>query len=187
LPEQGPATGDAADLVVAWRYWQLAAGRRLRSVSQRGVVWAPGRALHARCRGGDEHAAPDPGCSCGIYGAVSLDALWEHGVCLGPEALVVGEVALWGVVLPDGLGYRAASAYPRRLAVVAGTLPDGSVAQLVESLGAYGVPVEVTSRDQAVGDVSATIMGFLAMSRTASTLPAAPAAGSPDRGREPNG
>lgn len=169
-----------ADPVVAWRYWQLdGAVRRLRSVSQRRVVWAPGTPVRAQCLGGG-HAAPDPGCACGIYGTLDLDALRDHGVCLGPEPLVMGRVALWGALVPDGRAYRAQYGYPRRLSVVRETVAPEELDDLVERLGEYGVPVDVASQAEAVGDVSATIMGFLAMSGAAPAP--APRRQPPERG-----
>lgn len=165
-----PATG--------WRYWQLAVGEAvaLRSLSQRGFVWHPGRTMVARCANGGalEQQHPDvpaTDCGCGIYASVDLASLHDQALCLRPVPLVVGEVALWGRVLTaeraDGRGQdrRGQFAYPLRLSVVTETLVGTPVEEAVESLGIYQVPVGVTSLDEAVGEVSRTIMNNLSMSR----------------------
>lgn len=157
------------DRLMAWRYWQLTPDRvHLRSVSQRAFVWKPGEPLGARCVG-ERHPAPSPGCSCGIYGASTLAALREHGVCLTPAPLVVGEVGLWGAVVDDGDAYRAEYGYPERLSVVTESLGPGGTegegaADVVASLSAYGVSVGTTSMEHALGEISSTIMRFLSMS-----------------------
>ena len=154
--------------VIGWRYWQLVpeAGL-LRSVSQRRFQWVPGRALRASCIAGG-HASPAERCNCGIYAAPDLDTLRGRSMCLAPEALVVGEVALWGRVASDGTSHRGEYAYPRTLLVVGETVPNGSRPAVSDALAAYGVPVGTMPLQQAVSDVSAATMAFQAMSlRTA--------------------
>ena len=150
--------------VTGWRYWQLEPGGWLRSVSHRRFQWPPGRPLRAGCIGGG-HAAPAEGCSCGVHGSPDLEALRDHGLCLGPEVLVVGQVALWGRVVSDEHGLRGEHGYPASLAVVRETVSEELLAPVVEALGAYGVPVSVTSAAEAVGDVSAALLAFQAMAR----------------------
>ncbi len=145
----------------AWRYWRFAAGTgRLASVSQRGFTWEPGAPFRARCVGGG-HAAPDPGCSCGIHASSGLASLRDQALCLAPGALVVGEVALWGRVVLDDHGYRGQYASPCRLWLVGS--PAGDDATL-KSLGEYGVPVSTMADAEAVGDASAATRAYLAMS-----------------------
>ncbi|MGI9119402.1 MAG: hypothetical protein ACR2G7_04660 [Acidimicrobiales bacterium] len=155
------------DHVIAWRYWQVPPGPAvLRSVTQKHCTWSPGQRLTAICVGVG-HDAPAEGCACGIYGSGDLGSLRDHGLCLAPDmALVVGQVGLWGTVLPDGHGYRAQYAYPRELALVQGSVGDDVATVLTEGLGAYGVPVRTTTLHQAVGDVSAAVLAFQAMSAT---------------------
>ncbi|MDP8992895.1 MAG: hypothetical protein M3N31_07595 [Actinomycetota bacterium] len=153
----------ADDPVVGWRYWQLAEGQRLRSVSHRRFEWPPGRPLRATCAAGG-HPAPAERCNCGIYAALDLATLRERGMCLVPEALVVGEVALWGRVASDGDGHRGEYAYPKTVLLVDGTLPDGDRPAVMGDLAAYGVPVGSTSLDEAVGEVSAGVLAHQAMS-----------------------
>ena len=154
----------AAEPVVGWRYWQLQPGTAvLRSVTHKSHGWTPGRPLRAACRGSG-HPAPAEGCSCGIYGSEDLESLREHGLCLVPGPLVVGQVALWGKVVADGHGYRGEYGYPATLRVVRETVTPGSLAALLDALGAYGVAVRPTGMEQAVGEVSATILSFQAMS-----------------------
>lgn len=160
-----PPPPPPADALVAWRYWQVApVTSRLRSVSHRRFDWVPGRALRAACVGGG-HPAPAEGCSCGVHGSRDLDTLRAHGLCLAPrQPLVVGEVALWGRVVPDGDGWRAEWGYPRSLALVVDTVAGEALPALVGHLRAYGVPVDTTSLSSAVGDVSAALLAFQAMS-----------------------
>jgi hypothetical protein len=151
---------------VGWRYWRLVPGPRLRSVSQRGFTWEPGRPMVARCAGAGEagHDVPAAGCACGLHASPDVASLQAGALCLAPGPLVVGEVSLWGTVVVDDHGYRGRYAYPRRLEVVRESLPEHSLDGVVAGLGAYRVPVDTTSLEAAVGPASATIMGFLAMS-----------------------
>ena len=150
--------------VVGWRYWQLSThGPVLRSVSHRRFEWAPGRPLRAWCTAGG-HAAPAERCNCGIYAARDLDTLRGRGMCLAPGGLVVGEVALWGRVASHEDGYRGELAYPRWLALVEDTVPQGSRAEVLEALAAYGVPVGTMPLAKAVGEVSAAVLAHLTMS-----------------------
>ena len=154
-----------ADPVSGWRYWQLHPSTGLlRSVTHRMVAWHPHRPQHAVCLIGG-HDAPAPGCACGIHAAPTLAALREEGLCLKPaEALVVGEVALWGAVVADEHGLRAEYAYPRALSlVVPPAAPPDTVSQ--GALEAYGVAVDTVAPEDAVGEVAAAILTFQAMSR----------------------
>lgn len=153
-----------AEPVTGWRYWQLRPGTvELRSVTHKSHGWRPGQPLRAACQGGG-HPAPDEGCSCGIYGSEDLESLRQHGLCLAPGALVVGQVALWGKVVADGHGYRGQYGYPATLQLVGETVSAESLAAVLDALGAYDVPVGTTSMDHAVGEVSATILALQAMS-----------------------
>jgi hypothetical protein len=180
-PRGGPARGlgavrgrrlilrDQADPVFGWRYWQLSPRRRLRSVTQRGFEWQPGQALRAQCVE-IGHPAPAERCNCGVYANPELEALRQHGLCLAPEAIVVGQVALWGKVVVDEPSLRGEFAYPARLSLVVDSLADGTPAEdLLEGLTAYGVPVHSTSLDDAVAGMSRDMLKFQAMSRRASS------------------
>jgi hypothetical protein len=169
--------------VTGWRYWQLGAGptMQLSSLSQRGFAWPPGQPMVARCAEvtgrsagvveQHRHRAPGRSCGCGIHASVDLPSLQAQALCLRPVPLVVGEVALWGEVITEeradrrGRDHRGQFAYPLRLSIVGETLVGGGVAEAVEGLGVYEVPVAVTSLEQAVGELSQTIMRFLSMSR----------------------
>lgn len=156
----------AGDPVVGWRYWHLELEPvRLGSVTQRGFTWKQRRPMQARCVSSG-HAAPAPGCACGVYAGADLGALREHGLCLPAGGLVVGEVELWGLVLVEQDGYRGELGYPRRLSVVEETVDAGALPGVLESLASgYGVPVGSVGRADAVGEVSAAIAAFLDMSR----------------------
>ena len=112
------------------------------------------------------HEAPAPGCACGIHAAASLERLRDESLCLRPtEALVVGEVSLWGAVVVDDHGLRAQYAVPRRLSLVVGAGDEAAVAAALAQLGAYRVPVGAVAPEEAVGDVAAAILAHQAMSR----------------------
>jgi hypothetical protein len=112
------------------------------------------------------HPAPAERCNCGLYANPDLDALRQHGLCLAPEAIVIGQVALWGRVVDDEPSYRAEFAYPARLSVVADSVVDDTpIETLVAGLDAYRVPVLTTTLDQAVAGMSADMLRFQAMSR----------------------
>ncbi len=161
--------------VVGWRYWQLTPplrsgpqpARRLRSVTQRRIEWPPGSVLRAACLGAG-HRAPDERCDCGLYGARDLPTLREHGLCLAPEALVVGRVALWGRIVPDVSGWRGEYASPAALSVVPELVLEEELPGVLASLEAYGVPVDTMALTDAVAGVTATTLAFQAMAQNAS-------------------
>ena len=171
-----PASGPGLSLIVrgrddpvfGWRYWQLSSRRLLRSVTQREVEWPPGRVLRALCVEVG-HPAPAERCNCGRYANPALEALRQHGLCLAPEAIVLGQVALWGKVVDDEPSYRAEFAYPARLSLVVDSLVDDTPPEtLLEGLSAYGVPVLTITLDEAVAGMSADMLKFQAMSRRTS-------------------
>jgi hypothetical protein len=156
---------EQADPVFGWRYWQLSPRRLLRSVTQHEFEWPPGRVLKAVCVEVG-HPAPADRCNCGLYANPDLEALREHGLCLAPDVIVLGQVALWGKVVDDEPSYRAEFAYPARLSLVVDSLIDDTpVETLLESLAAYRVPVHTTSLDEAVTGMSADMLKYQAMSR----------------------
>ncbi len=159
---------DRGDPVFGWRYWQLSPRRLLRSVTQRGFEWPPGKVLKAVCVE-IGHPAPAERCNCGVYANPELEALRQHGLCLAPEAIVLGQVALWGKVVDDEPSLRAELAYPARLSLVVDSLADDTPAEtILEGLTAYGVPVHATTLDDAVAGMSADMLKFQAMSRRTS-------------------
>lgn len=146
--------------ITAWRYWQLAEGGVLRSVSHTRFRWPVGEPLRAVCVSGG-HDPPVAGCGCGIYGAHDLATLRDRSMCLDPDPVVVGEVDLWGPVVSDGEDHRARFAYPRRLLVVEASARDSDA---VSDLGAYGVEVGTIPAEEALNDVSAQLIAFQALS-----------------------
>ncbi len=156
---------DSVTPIVAWRYWRLGgADGLLRSLTGRHQRWEPGQALRARCRfddvdrtdwryrmvsgfSVDPHPAPAEGCTCGLYAARSLGAL-RGQMLFGLNRMVVGQVSLWGKVIPGQHGYRAEFAYPDRLCVFEGVINrDPGV---LDALSAYAVPVEIVGNRQGV-------------------------------------
>jgi len=90
-----------------------------------------------------EHEAPLESCLCGIYAAKDLETL--RRVLNG--GLIVGEVYLWGKVIPGELGYRAQYAYPKSLRLVTKGVPD----HVLESLRAYCDDVGLMTPKEAWG------------------------------------
>lgn len=133
-------------------------------MTQRRFEWPPGRVLRARCLEVG-HPAPADRCNCGLYANPDFDALRQHGLCLAPDVIVVGQVALWGKVVDDEPSFRGEFAYPARLSLVVDSLVDGTSPEaLVEGLGAYRVPVHTTTLEEAVAGPSADMLKFQAMS-----------------------
>ncbi len=134
-------------------------------MTQRGFEWPPGRVLKAVCVE-IGHPAPADRCNCGIYANPDLEALRQHGLCQAPEAIVLGQVALWGKVVDDEPSLRGELAYPARLSLVVDSLADDTPAEtILEGLTAYRVPVHATTLDDAVAGMSADMLKFQAMSR----------------------
>jgi hypothetical protein len=136
---------DAVGVVVGWRSWRIAladGAPRLRPMTRIGTCagawWPPTRSLDAVCRMCGHHA-PDMFCSCGVYATDSFAELDELGfVDRAGNAVAVGTVALWGVVVQSERGWRAEHAYPRQVWVAPCS------AQFADGLAtAYGIPVEV--------------------------------------------
>ena len=137
-------------------------------MTQRDFEWPPGRVLKAVCVEVG-HPAPADRCNCGLYANPDLEALRQHGLCLAPDVIVLGQVALWGKVVVDEPSYRGQFAYPARLSLVVDSLVDDNpTGDLVEGLGAYRVPVHTTTLDEAVAGMSADMLRFQAMSRRTS-------------------
>ena len=158
----------AAAPVRAWRYWQVSPRRRLRSVAQKHIEWPVDRPLKARCVGGG-HPAPAPSCSCGISGAQDLETLRQHGLCVAPGGLVVGQVDLWGRVVPEPHGYRGELGKPASIGLVTESLEDGETRQrVVAGLAEYGVGVTLVSLEEAVAGVTAATLAFQVMAARAS-------------------
>jgi hypothetical protein len=154
---------DAIEPIVGWRYWRLGHDGRLRSLTGGQHVWVPGQAIEAGCRFADAdsrdrrlqlvpgygvgpHASPGAGCTCGLYASRDLHRL-RGQILFGLRRMVVGEVSLWGTVIPGQHGYRAQYAYPKRLCVFE-RVADADPALLL-ALADYGVPVEVIPQRRA--------------------------------------
>jgi hypothetical protein len=121
------------------------------------------------CLGGG-HPAPSAGCSCGISGASDLETLRQHGLCVAPGGLVVGEVDLWGRVVAEPYGYRGEYGRPASIGLVGESVEDDVLRQRVlDALAAYGAPVTVVTLDEAVAGVTAATLAFQVMSSRASS------------------
>lgn len=122
--------------------------------------------MNAVCVGGG-HPAPSEGCWCGISGARDLESLRQHGLCVLPGALIVGEVDLWGRILEESYGYRAEHARPASLGLVEGTAGNDLEA-VFAALEAYQVPVTSVPLDEAVAGTTAQMLAFQVMSSRSS-------------------
>lgn len=154
----------ARDPLVGWRYWLLRPTLQLGAVSHRRIEWPLGEPLRAVCLTGG-HDAPSAGCACGIHASAERAELLGYGLCLAPGVpLVLGRVALWGAVVTDDHGWRGELAYPVELSLVLGTGDPSETPALLAGLSQYGVPVDTAGAAEAVGEVSAAILAFQAMS-----------------------
>lgn len=137
-------------------------------MAQRHVEWPPGQQLNAVCVGGG-HPAPSADCWCGVSGAKDLDSLRDHGLCVLPGPLVVGQVDLWGRVELERYGYRAQHALPATIGLVEGTAGGAEEqARVVAALELYGVPVTLVPLEEAVAGATAIMLANQVMSYRAS-------------------
>jgi hypothetical protein len=134
------AAPDTIEPFLGWRTWRvvrLAGGLRLASPTY-GALWPPRTPAEALCP--LDHEPPQEGCHCGLHALKAENRVQLHRY-LNPSSLqAVGEVSLWGRVVEGTHGFRAASAYPRRLWLVA---PEGDVKEVAaEALRTtYGLDV----------------------------------------------
>jgi hypothetical protein len=125
---------DNAEPVSGWRAWELdieTFGPEkpvLRSPSHE-MIWMPRQEVEARCdkfgkftpqgTGANHgHVPPVSNCSCGLYAARTYEHLMTmsyHAYGEDTPFRVVGEVAMWGGLIPATLGWRGQKAYPTRL------------------------------------------------------------------------
>jgi hypothetical protein len=186
---------DAVEPVVGWRYWRVGSHGHLTSIGPGKQEWMPGRAFAAHCRHerldpDDErwrlvdgswwrpHKSPDESCPCGIYAARDLRSLRSR-VLFGMRFCVVGEVSLWGKVIPGSRGFRAEFAYPKRLFVIRGAI--GNEQRTIGALKAYRVPVETIAYNRAVFSPALAVTEILSRLRT----PPAPRPVPDGRGADP--
>ncbi|HYX12639.1 MAG TPA: hypothetical protein VE817_11660 [Candidatus Acidoferrum sp.] len=116
LDHRRPEIPTFVEAVTAWRGWSLVEvdGEVRLSSLTRPEVWTP-RAPHAASCPKGRTPTPQRRCRCGVYAAVSPEALAELRALPGG---VVGEVSLWGRVIEHGRGFRAGVGYPARLGLV---------------------------------------------------------------------
>ncbi len=102
-------------LVYGLRTWTVAgpAGAERLTGPQRGTPWPVGGALAARCEQTPGHAAPAPGCRCGIHAFHPRPAAARR--LLQSRSEVAGIVAAWGSVEVHEDGLRAQHARPHAL------------------------------------------------------------------------
>ena len=128
---------------VGWKVWRVehdSDRTHLRSVLY-GDVWPVDETVEAACHRmlRTSHAAPSPGCECGIHAGRTLEA-WDHYLAVDVESRVFGRVLVWGSVLEATEGWRAAFARPVEIFVPT-AVTDG--ARVAEGLRSYGVQVHL--------------------------------------------
>ncbi len=151
------AIPDAVSPIVGWRYWNLDEKGVLKStvVEDR---WEPKSAKTAICRPlpGQldhkhvPHPSPHASCTCGCYAAKDLENLRKIVRFIYTNRLVVGEVSLWGRVIPAEHGFRSEFAYPKKLFIVPETFRNGDQAiEIAAGLGRlYGVETDLMPFDE---------------------------------------
>jgi len=140
------------DGVVSWRFWEIAEtddGWRLRSPYW-SSSWLPGEEFRGECLVVDRalrvasqpHEAPGDACRCGVYGGTygQLQSFLRANVARRAAVPVIGQVLLWGTVVPAQGGWRASHAYPLQLSV--STLSRRAY-DVAAGLEAYDVPVDL--------------------------------------------
>ena len=120
---------------VGWRGWQVTVRGHVAFLHSivHDALWPASEAFQAVCSKG--HTAPDDRCTCGVYAARSLPHLRKIAY---HTFAVLGEVHLWGTVVPGRLGWRAQYAYPKQLYV-----PHERYHVVAPLRTSYGVPVNL--------------------------------------------
>lgn len=122
---------DVIGEVIGWRVWRVLRinqGKELRLQSlgaggpTHAAVWTPGKIMEAFCS--KNHTPPDENCSCGFYAASTREHLLSMHYHSGfnyedtNDALVIGEVAMQGKIIPGTQGWRAQRVRPFRVFVL---------------------------------------------------------------------
>lgn len=116
--------------VIGWRVWGVRQAHRngppiLISLDLC-TRWPHQAYLHADCRFGYTHPAPDENCQCGLYAARDLEHLSRSHYFADRNRpryletsgiIAYGQVAMAGLVIPHARGWRAAQARPVSLRV----------------------------------------------------------------------
>ena len=144
---------DYIEAVVGWRIWRTTGwpSEPILVGLFKNVLWPLRAALIAEC---DKHgdSAPVFECTCGIHALKWWRATEFRSALFNRPRdpyLVVGEVFLWGEAIEHDLGWRAANAYPKAVAVVVldplGNVRDAiSVATRLSAR--YAIPTRVARR-----------------------------------------
>lgn len=149
---------DYVSPIVGYRVWRWNAGLK----SLNGELWPPGRPLVAGCRAmargtmvgrtkpvHDAREIPRWDCTCGVYGAKSVEHLRQFGYL---ERGLHGEVHLWGTVVEHRLGWRAQFAYPKSLCLPPDAVPF-TLAELearLKTLIAFGADIFILDNHESI-------------------------------------
>jgi hypothetical protein len=140
---------DEIEPYVGYRVWSVLLPELLLASPLHLTPWKPRTAAMFHCRQDENHLAPTPNCGCGFYGTTNAEQVYQYLRVRNPQdelMRVIGEVSLWGKVVPGTKGYRGEFAYPKRIWVhphfKSRRYSQEDVAmRIVET---YGTPVELT-------------------------------------------
>lgn len=138
--------------ILAWRSWRLRTDPDTGAVEPvlescvYGDPWPQREAFSSFC---PDHDRPVPECGCGIYAVTTPEAAleWARWAASAlPHPIVLGQVQLWGRVLPHSTGYRAEHAYPYELEVLTGETVAAAEARRLEQELRDGYLVDIVER-----------------------------------------
>ena len=138
--------------ILGWRIWRLRIDPETEAVAPvlescvYGEPWPERQAFTAYC---PEHEKPEPRCGCGIHAVTTRAAAlewagWAQSAL--PHPIALGQVQLWGRVLPHSAGYRAERAYPYELGVLVSENLEVADTRRLERLLQAAYLVDITER-----------------------------------------
>ena len=116
--------------VYGLRTFRVSLDGNLLPLTQLSNDWVDGRCV-ARCAVGDEHTAPETGCTCGIYSFRDLEQLAEQFTA---ARSLVAVVALEGAAIEGDRGWRSQAGQVVALWIADDALPSHVRAALLERL-----------------------------------------------------
>jgi len=115
---------DAVEPILAWRAWRVIDfGGQPRLQSMNDLIWQPGKVMEAVCKPSKgKHDPPDERCTCGFYAARDrshLTSMSYHIYDLESkkDVVVIGQVSMWGRVIPGSQGWKSQFAKPMSVIV----------------------------------------------------------------------
>jgi hypothetical protein len=112
---------DVAHVTLGFRAWAWDPARQLLVSPQHSdVTWLPGQDRMAECPRHKKHSPAQQGCSCGVYGAIEVEAAAPYSGIGSVFGLVWG----FGTVVPAERGFRAGLG---RIAAILAVVPEVSL------------------------------------------------------------